>query len=88
MWVDQRSSLTAAAEERSESDALIFWALLLTVKQDTVKTSNQISDTRWGALSGLRLEQPVICEPTLEEWGTGRRSPRIEDWLQIPLRGK
>jgi hypothetical protein len=31
------------------------------VKQDTVKTSNQISDTRWGALSGLRLEQPVIC---------------------------
>ena len=63
-------------------------ALLLTVKQDTVKTSNQISDTRWGALSGLRLEQPVICEPTLEEWGTGRRSPRIEDWLQIPLRGK
>ena len=41
-----------------------FWALLLTVKQDTVKTSNQISDTRWGALSGLRLEQPVICEPT------------------------
>jgi hypothetical protein len=29
-----------------------FWALLLTVKQDTVKTSNQISDTRWGALSG------------------------------------
>ena len=64
------------------------WAFLLTVKQDTVKTSNQISDTRWGALSGLRLEQPVICEPTLEEWGTGRRSQRIEDWLQIPLRGK
>ena len=28
MWVDQRSSLTAAAEERSESDALIFlWKL-------------------------------------------------------------
>jgi hypothetical protein len=31
----------------------------------------------------------VICEPTRTKWwGTGRRSPRVEDWLQIPLRGK
>jgi len=31
----------------------------------------------------------VICEPTRSKWwGTGRRSPRVEDWLQIPLRGK
>jgi transposase len=29
-----------------------LWALLLTVKQDTVKTSNQILDTLWEALSG------------------------------------
>ena len=31
----------------------------------------------------------MICEPTRTKWwGTGRRSPRVEDWLQIPLRGK
>jgi hypothetical protein len=31
----------------------------------------------------------VICEPTRPKWwGTGRRSPRIQDLLQIPLRGK
>jgi hypothetical protein len=29
-----------------------LWALLLTAKQDTVKTSNQILDTLWEALSG------------------------------------
>jgi hypothetical protein len=30
----------------------LAWAYLLTVKQDTVKTCNQISETLWEALSG------------------------------------
>ena len=58
-------------------------------EQDTVKTCNQILDTLWEALSGYRLEQPVICEPTLTKWwGTGRRSPRIQDPLIGVRRGK
>jgi hypothetical protein len=53
MWVDQRSSLTAAAEERSESDALIFWAYLLpvTVKLDEPRGEKR----RGGELSSVQF---------------------------------
>jgi hypothetical protein len=42
-----------------------------------------------GSVKRVKVEQPVICEPTRPKWwGTGRRSPRIQELLQIPLRGK
>ena len=37
---------------RTDVESTHKWAFLLTVKQDTVKTSNRILDTLWEALSG------------------------------------
>ena len=43
------------------------WAHLLTVKRDTEKNCNQISEAQ--ELKRSELEQPVLREPTLKEWG-------------------
>jgi hypothetical protein len=53
-----RAALISAHEQKQQLQRrqnlfnFLIWALLLTAKQDTVKTCNQISDTLWEALSG------------------------------------
>jgi hypothetical protein len=49
------------------------WAYLSTVKRDTEKTCNQISETQ----ELKQLEQPVLREPTLPKWWGTAGAPSI-----------